>query len=41
MFENRHVVQTDFAKQEESSPLSFFQEKRFSFRMPRGRFDVD
>jgi len=35
-WETRRQVQTDFTRQEETTPLAFFHDKRFTFRFPKG-----
>ena len=38
VFANGRQVKTDFTKQEENAPLSFFKDKKFTFRLPRGKY---
>lgn len=36
VFTKGRQARTDFTKQEENAPLSFFKDKKFTFRLPRG-----
>ena len=37
-FVNTRKAKTDTTKQEENAPLSFFSQKKFTFRLPKGGF---
>ena len=39
-FVTARKTQTDFTKQEQNAPLTFFKDKKFTFRLPKGRFII-
>ncbi|WAQ97311.1 CCD33-like protein [Mya arenaria] len=41
VWETKRQLQTDFTRQEENTPLSYFHDKRFTFRFPKGFFKND
>ena len=38
VFTKTKQARTDFTKQEENAPLSFFKDKKFTFRLPYGMY---